>query len=133
MAVKVRNFEVRAHRHETASPSEPKWRVYVKVRFASEDPKNWGEFFAYACQWTKVFNRAGNQLVYAGDNKIVGPAQTTRGGDKRASSLVTPAKPSRDELREGNVREQVCAAIPRSVPRFWEIILNGGMQLVPRA
>lgn len=56
--VQISRFELDAVKHPTdATPSELTWKVLVKVRFQSDDPRDWGELRAYGATWTRVINR----------------------------------------------------------------------------
>ena len=48
MPIEVKDFQVTASKHpQESSPSDLVWKVFVKVRFASDDPAEWGELRAF--------------------------------------------------------------------------------------
>jgi hypothetical protein len=54
MTIKVKEFRVCAYRHPKAGPNRLKWRVWILVRFASDNPADWGELRAFGGGLTRV-------------------------------------------------------------------------------
>ena len=57
MAIGVQKFEVSAKQHPDASSTSLQWKVFVKVQFTSEDPRQWGELRAFGGGWRRSINR----------------------------------------------------------------------------
>ena len=53
MPIVIADFEVTASKNINADSTNLEWEVLVKVRFASEDPAEWGEFRAFAGGWIR--------------------------------------------------------------------------------
>ncbi len=66
MRCDLKRFEVSAAKHEDATAKEAMWKVFIHVRFASDDPANWGELRAYGGSWVRTLNRTHAQKDFLG-------------------------------------------------------------------
>jgi hypothetical protein len=57
MTIEVARFDVSAVRNAKAGANHLGWKVLIHVRFASDDPKNWGELRAFGGAWRRKINR----------------------------------------------------------------------------
>ena len=65
MRCEVERFEVSAMKHPTDADGEAAcWKVFIKVRFKSNDRKDWGELRAYGGSWKRTLNRSHGPLDF---------------------------------------------------------------------
>ncbi len=57
MAIELDHFSVEAKMHPERNDDSLRWLIFIRVKFKSDDPANWGELRAYGGSWIRTINR----------------------------------------------------------------------------
>jgi hypothetical protein len=53
MTIEISEFSVTANKHPESTNDKIAWLVFIRVKFKSDDPVNWGELRAYGGTWVQ--------------------------------------------------------------------------------
>lgn len=77
---------------DEANDDNLSWKVINKIRFSSDDPKDWGEFRAYGGSWTRKLNRTHDERNIYDDLPTAKPNKQLKGSPRREQTTSQLSK-----------------------------------------